>query len=80
MIKNKLAFDSLYQRKAEIEKALGTELVWKPNESGPSRVMVELRDVSVGNEADWPMMAKFHAEWSVKMRDAILPILKKIQF
>ncbi len=80
LIKNKLAFDSLYRRKAEIEKALGTELVWKPNESGPSRVMVELRDVSVGNEADWPMMAKFHAEWSVKMRDAILPILKKIQF
>ena len=79
LTKNKRAFDGLYARKAEIEKALGTELVWKFNESGPSRVLAELKNVSIGQETDWPMMAKFHAEWSAKMRSVVLPILKQIQ-
>lgn len=30
---------------------------------------------SFANESDWPRMAKFHAEWSDKICNAVLPYL-----
>ena len=38
----------------------------------------ELAGVSVTNETDWIRMAKFHAEWSKKFCDTMIPILKEI--
>ena len=32
--------------------------------------------MSITNEADWPRMAKFHAEWSDKICNAVLPYLQ----
>jgi hypothetical protein len=34
-----------------------------------------MKNVSVENETDWIQMAKFHAEWSKKFYDIIVPYL-----
>ena len=42
-----------------------------------SKVYYQLTNVSVENETDWLQMAKFHAEWSKKFYDVIVPYLLK---
>ena len=74
---NKAAFDLLQAHKEEIEEELGISLIWeRANEYKASWLSYHMRDVSVTNEADWPRMAKFHAEWSDRMCDVILPYLQ----
>lgn len=74
--KNKAAYDTLYAHKSEIEEELGISLTWeRANEYKASWLCYHLRDVSIANEADWPRMAKFHAEWSDKICNAVLPYL-----
>ena len=76
--RNKEAFDYMYLHKDEIEKALGTPLVWnRADDNIASYIAYDIRDISVGNETDWIRMAKFHAEWSRKFADVMLPILQK---
>lgn len=73
---NKVAFDALYQHKSEIESKLGTELQWNRGEDiKSSKVFIQLDGVSIENEDDWPQMAKFHAEWSKKFYDVIVPYI-----
>ena len=77
--KNKAAFDHLFSHKHEIEEKLGVCLEWdRANDNKGSSVAYELTGVSVTNESDWKRMAKFHAEWSKKMCDVMVPILKEI--
>ena len=40
-----------------------------------SKISYQLNGVSVENETDWPQMAKFHAWWSKKFYDVIVPYL-----
>ena len=76
---NKAAFDALYQHKSEIESKLGTELQWnRGDDIKSSKVFIQLDNVSIENEDDWPQMAKFHAEWSKKFYDLIVPYLSLI--
>ncbi len=71
---NKAAFDLLRSHKDEIEEELGISLTWeRADEYKASWLCCYLRDVSIANEADWPRMAKFHAEWSDKICNAVLP-------
>lgn len=73
---NKEAFDKLYVHKTEIENALGTSLIWDRNDDvKSSKVSIQLDDVSIKNEVDWLQMARFHAEWSKKFYDVIVPYL-----
>lgn len=75
---NKAAFDYLFMKKAAIEAALGTEVTWKRNDDGKaSQVVISLPGVSIENETDWTQMAKFHAEWSKKFFDVIVPHLNE---
>lgn len=75
---NKEAFDYLFTKKAAIESALGTELIWRRNDDGKaSQIVVKLPGVSIEQEADWTQMAKFHAEWSKKFYDVFVPYLKE---
>lgn len=75
---NKAFYDALYKHKAEIEAELGISMTWeRADQYKASWICYHLKDVSVTNEADWPRMAKFHAEWSDKICNAILPYLKK---
>lgn len=74
---NKASFDLLWSHKNEIEEKLGISVTWeRADEYKASWLCYYLRDVSVTNETDWPRMAKFHAEWSDKICNAVLPYLK----
>lgn len=74
---NKAAFDLLHSHKEEIEEELGIALTWeRADEYKASWLCYHLYDVSITNEADWPRMAKFHAEWSDKICNAVLPYLQ----
>lgn len=75
---NKAAFDELYAHKAEIERSLGVSLKWeRADQNKASWISYSLNDVSIGNEADWPRMAKFHANWSDKICREMLSYLKE---
>ena len=77
--KNKEAFDYIYKHKKEIEEKLGVQLDWVRGDNQKSSYMYYILDgVSIANEVDWIRMAKFHAEWSKKVCDAVLPILKEL--
>lgn len=77
--KNKAAFDYLYKNKADIESQLGDQIQWdRADDNKASSMTYELKGVSITNETDWIRMAKFHAEWSKKFCDAMLPILKEL--
>ncbi|MFR1190619.1 MAG: DUF4268 domain-containing protein [Megasphaera micronuciformis] len=52
---NKAAFDALYQHKSEIESKLGTVLQWnRGDDIKSSKVFIQLDNVSIENEDDWP--------------------------
>ena len=75
---NKDAFDSLYTHKAEIESALGTTLQWNRGDYiKSSKVFIQLNNVSIENETDWLQMANFHADWTKKFYDVIVPYIKQ---
>lgn len=74
---NKARFDFLYQHKEEIESKLGKPLEWlRSDDTKAAFVLIRLPEVSIKNETDWIMMAKFHAEWSKKFYDVLVPYLK----
>lgn len=76
---NKEAFDRLCAHKAEIESRLGTALQWNRNsdkEVKSSKVFLQLNHVSIENETDWLQMANFHAEWTKKFYDVMVPYIK----
>ncbi len=73
---NKKAFDSLMAHKDDIENALGVHLIWdRGDDKKSSKISYQLNGVSVENEVDWKQMSQFHAEWSRKFNDVIVPYL-----
>lgn len=74
--KNKAAFDYLYARKDEIEKAMGAPLNWFRFEGKASYVSYYLA-MGIEDESNWPKLAKFHAEWSKKFYDVFVPLLRE---
>lgn len=75
--RNKVAFDLLHSHKEEIEEELGITLTWeRANQYKASWISYEQKDMSIVNETDWPRMAKFHAEWSDAICNAVLPYLQ----
>lgn len=74
---NKKAFDMLIRYKDDIEKSLGVSLVWSHDDDKKiSKISYKLNNVSIKNETDWLQMAQFHAEWSKKFYDVIVPYLR----
>ena len=75
--KNKTAFDYLYGVKAQIEEQIGEKLIWRRLDDHKASVIAyALADVSIAHEADWTQMAKFHADWSKRFYDVLVPYLK----
>lgn len=74
---NKQCFDYLLTHKAEIEAKLNnTALTWNRLDDNKSSVIsITLPDVSINHDTDWTQMAKFHAEWSKKFYDVIVPLV-----
>lgn len=74
---NKAAFDGVFAHKAEIEEKLKTTLQWdRGDEKKSSKIFMQLNNVSIENETDWLQMARFHAEWTKKFCDVIVPFIK----
>lgn len=74
---NKKSYDVLTRHKNEIEEKLGVSLIWnRADDIKLSKISYQLNGVSIENEADWFHMAKFHAEWSKKFCDVIVPYLR----
>lgn len=65
--------------KAEAEfMEKGMSLKWNRNDDvKSSKIYCQLDNVSIENEIDWLQMARFHAEWSKKFYDVIVPYLLK---
>ena len=78
--KNKKGFDILFAHKDEIERKIGNyELSWaRADENKASWISYTIKGISILNEEDWPRMAKFHAELSAKMADAMIPFLTEL--
>ena len=73
---NKKAFDMLMTYKEDIEKTLGVSLIWyRGDDIKSSKISYKLNGVSINNETDWLQMASFHAQWSKKFYDVIVPYL-----
>lgn len=74
---NKATFDKLITKKTSIETALGVTLIWnRGDDIKSSKIYYQLDNVSIENETDWLQMAKFHAEWSKKFYDVLVPYLE----
>ncbi|MCR5746243.1 MAG: DUF4268 domain-containing protein [Lachnospiraceae bacterium] len=73
---NKAAYDKLYTHKLEIESALGITLQWnRGDDIKSSKVFYQLNNVSIENETDWLQMANFHADWTKRFYDVIVPFI-----
>ncbi len=73
---NKKAFDALISHRFEIESVLGVSLTWnRAEDRKASKLYTQLSNVSIENEVDWLQMARFHAEWSKKFYDTIVPYI-----
>ena len=79
---NKKAFDVVASHKKEIEDALGVQLIWdRGDDKKSSKIYYKIDGVGIDNEADWPVIAKFHAKWTVKFYEVIVvPYLKPMYF
>ncbi len=75
---NKKAFDMLMTHKPEIESAIGNSLIWQRGEKTiSSKIYFQMNGVSINKEADWMQMARFHAVWSKRFYDLLVPYLKQ---
>lgn len=75
---NKDIFHVLLVHQAEIETALAKPLIWDENPDGKSaKVSYTLNGVGIDDETNWKRMAQFHAEWSRKFYDVIVPYIRK---
>lgn len=73
---NKKVFDALISHRGEIESMLGVSLTWnRAEDKKASKLYIQLSNVSIENEVDWLQMARFHAEWSKKFYDVIVPYI-----
>lgn len=73
---NQAAYDRLITHKAQIESDLDVSLIWNRGDYIKScKVSYQIDNISIENETDWLQMAKFHAEWSKKFYDVIVPYL-----
>lgn len=77
--KNKAVFDEIKKYKTEIEETIGGTVAWDRGDTYKGAyIWKELTGVNLFNESNWKQVAEFHANWSKKLFDAIVPYLKKI--
>lgn len=66
--KNKELFGFLFARKDNIEKVIGTQLIWsRMDDNKASKIHTFFPGVDISKDIDWPRMAKFHVDASKKL-------------
>lgn len=66
--KNKELFGFLFARKDNIEKVIGTQLIWsRMDDNKASKIHTFLPGVDISKDIDWPRMAKFHVDASKEL-------------
>ena len=66
--KNKELFGFLFARKDNMEKVIGTQLIWsRMDDNKASKIHTFLPGVDISKDIDWPRMAKFHVDASKKL-------------
>lgn len=66
--KNKELFGFLFARKDNIEKVIGTQLIWsRMDDNKASKIHTFLPGVDISKDIDWPRMAKFHVDATKKL-------------
>lgn len=66
--KNKELFGFLFARKDNIEKVIGTQLIWsRMDDNKASKIHTFLPGVDISKDIDWPRMAKFHVDARKKL-------------
>lgn len=66
--KNKELFGFLFARKDNIEKVIGTQLIWsRMDDNKASKIHTFLPGVDISKDIDWPRMEKFHVDASKKL-------------
>lgn len=66
--KNKELFGFLFARKDNIEKVIGTQLIWsRMDDNKASKIHTFLPGVDISKDIDWSRMAKFHVDASKKL-------------
>ena len=77
-VDNKSAYDYLIKYKSDIESNLGIELKWDRGEDIKlSGLSFTKKDVGLDDRNSWEEMAKFHAEWSERILNVVLPYLNE---
>ena len=77
----KAAFDDLYRRKEQMEKAVGEDLEWdRMDDKRGSRISIYFpREIRVSDEERWPEARSWLVEAMGRMRDAFNPALQELQ-
>lgn len=72
-----ITLNNVILHKDAIENSLGVKLIWnRGDDIKSSKISYQINNVSIENETDWLQMAKFHAHWSKKFYDVIVPYLR----
>jgi uncharacterized protein DUF4268 len=76
---NKLCFDFLFDKKEQIEKKFGDNLVWERMDNKIScRIKAQLDDVSVYEKEDWDKMISYMVDVSGRMEKAFRNPVKQL--
>jgi len=68
---NKNIFNFLYSNKETIEASAEKSFIWnRSDDTKVSKIYLNLPDVDISKEADWPKMAEFHAKGSKTIIEA----------
>ncbi len=75
---NKKGFDIVAIHKKDIEDSLGISLIWdRGDDKKSSKIYYKMEGVGIDKEDDWPIIARFHAKWTVKFyEEIVVPYLK----
>ena len=77
----KAAFDDLYRRKEQMEKAVGEDLEWdRIDDKRGARISIYFpHEIRVSDEERWPEARSWLVEAMGRMRDAFNPALRELQ-
>lgn len=66
---DKKLFASLYEKKAEIEKAVGTELTWyNPEKKKSCSISIDIHGLDFSNQDNYPDLMNKAIDWVIKLR------------